>query len=82
MATSVAKALEELAVSKTKELKGVRDHATASNSTYFIDLPQTEKRDSLITIEKKYQQKWEEDRVFEVGSSSCLSHSRHVWYRD
>jgi leucyl-tRNA synthetase len=66
MATSVAKALEELAVSKTKELKGVCDHATTSHSKYFIDLPQTEKRDSLIAVEKKYQQKWEEDRVFEV----------------
>lgn len=50
--TSVPKALEGLAISKTKELKG------------------TEKRDTLIEIEKKYQQKWEEEGVFEVDAPS------------
>ena len=50
--TSVPKALEGLAISKTKELKG------------------TEKRDTLIEIEKKYQQKWEEEHVFEVDAPS------------
>ncbi|KAF7559214.1 hypothetical protein G7046_g4935 [Stylonectria norvegica] len=44
--TSVPKAMEALALSKTKELKG------------------TEKRDTLISIEKKYQQQWQEDGVF------------------
>ncbi|KAI0479377.1 hypothetical protein GGR56DRAFT_634681 [Xylariaceae sp. FL0804] len=51
-ANSVAKALDGLTVSKTKELKG------------------TEKRDSLIAIEKKYQQKWEEDGVFQPDAPS------------
>jgi leucyl-tRNA synthetase len=70
-ATSVSKALEELALSKTKELKGVRDHSNIFHtSPYFIDLRQTEKRDSLIAIEKKYQQKWEEDGVFESNAPS------------
>ncbi|KAK3939257.1 leucine--tRNA ligase, cytoplasmic [Diplogelasinospora grovesii] len=48
--TTVPKALEGLAISKTKELKG------------------TEKRDTLIEIEKKYQSKWEEAGVFEVDA--------------
>ncbi|KAM7203947.1 leucine--tRNA ligase, cytoplasmic [Rhypophila sp. PSN 637] len=50
--TSVPKALEGLAISKTKELKG------------------TEKRDTLIEIEKRYQRKWEEEGVFEVDAPS------------
>ncbi|KAK3990753.1 putative leucyl-tRNA synthetase, cytoplasmic [Cladorrhinum sp. PSN332] len=50
--TALPKALENLAVSKTKELKG------------------TEKRDALIEIEKKYQQKWEEEHVFETDAPS------------
>ncbi|KAK1754414.1 leucine--tRNA ligase, cytoplasmic [Echria macrotheca] len=50
--TSVPKAMEGLAISKTKELKG------------------TEKRDTLIEIEKRYQLKWEEERVFEVDAPS------------
>ncbi|KAM6488588.1 hypothetical protein HDV62DRAFT_32565 [Trichoderma sp. SZMC 28011] len=32
------------------------------------ELKGTEKRDSLIVIEKKYQQKWQEDRVFETNA--------------
>ncbi|KOS22606.1 Leucine--tRNA ligase [Escovopsis weberi] len=51
MATnSVAKAIEALNISKTKELKG------------------TEKRDSLIANEKKYQKKWLDDGVFETDA--------------
>ncbi|KAM0744934.1 hypothetical protein ACQRIT_000318 [Beauveria bassiana] len=44
------KAMDGLAISKTKELKG------------------TEKRDSLIAIEKKYQKKWAEDGVFHTDA--------------
>ncbi|KAK5997199.1 Leucyl-tRNA synthetase [Cladobotryum mycophilum] len=51
MATNaVAKAVEALNLSKTKELKG------------------TEKRDTLVAIEKKYQQKWQDDKVFETDA--------------
>lgn len=50
--TTVPKAMEALAISKTKELKG------------------TEKRDTLIEIEKKYQSKWEEEGVFEADAPS------------
>ncbi|KAL1835552.1 hypothetical protein VTJ49DRAFT_6491 [Mycothermus thermophilus] len=50
--THLPKAMAELAVSKTKELKG------------------TEKRDSLVEIEKKYQRIWEEDGVFQVDAPS------------
>ncbi|KAL2024352.1 hypothetical protein VTK56DRAFT_8834 [Thermocarpiscus australiensis] len=50
--TTVPKAMEALAISKTKELKG------------------TEKRDTLIEIEKKYQRKWEQEGVFEVDAPS------------
>jgi leucyl-tRNA synthetase len=50
--THLSKAIAELAVSKTKELKG------------------TEKRDTLVEIEKKYQRIWEEDGVFQVDAPS------------
>ncbi|KAK4102494.1 leucyl-tRNA synthetase [Parathielavia hyrcaniae] len=50
--TALPKAMADLAVSKTKELKG------------------TEKRDSLVEIEKKYQRMWEENGVFEVDAPS------------
>ncbi|KFY14452.1 hypothetical protein V491_06047 [Pseudogymnoascus sp. VKM F-3775] len=49
---AAAKALDDLHLSKTKELKG------------------TEKRDSLIAIEKKYQKKWQEDAVFQPNAPS------------
>jgi leucyl-tRNA synthetase len=67
MATSaVDKALESLVVSKTKELKGVRERvAQIVLLPAYVELAQTEKRDSLVAIEKKYQQKWEEDKVFQ-----------------
>ncbi|KAJ4307264.1 cytosolic leucyl tRNA synthetase [Collariella sp. IMI 366227] len=52
MADALPKAMADLAVSKTKELKG------------------TEKRDTLIELEKKYQMRWEEDGVFEVDAPS------------
>ena len=31
---------------------------------------QTEKRDTLIAIEKKYQAQWKENKVFEVDAPS------------
>jgi Leucyl-tRNA synthetase len=34
------------------------------------ELKGTEKRDTLIAIEKKYQKKWEEEHVFEVDAPS------------
>ncbi|OBT88880.1 leucyl-tRNA synthetase [Pseudogymnoascus sp. 03VT05] len=49
---AAAKALDDLHVSKTKELKG------------------TEKRDSLIAVEKKYQKKWQDDAVFQPNAPS------------
>ncbi|KAF2871129.1 leucyl-tRNA synthetase-like protein [Massariosphaeria phaeospora] len=62
MATTVentAKALENVTLSKTKELKG------------------TEKRDSLIAIEKKYQKKWEADGVFQPNAPSTTEIPLH-----
>jgi leucyl-tRNA synthetase len=50
--TTLPKAMAEMAVSKTKELKG------------------TEKRDSLVEIEKKYQLKWEQEGVFQADAPS------------
>ncbi|KAM0285779.1 hypothetical protein ACHAQH_001241 [Verticillium albo-atrum] len=47
-----AKEMENLQISKTKELKG------------------TEKRDTLIAIEKKYQQQWSDKKLFEVDAPS------------
>ncbi|KAI9741373.1 MAG: 2-isopropylmalate synthase [Cirrosporium novae-zelandiae] len=35
-----------------------------------LKLENTEKRDALIKIEKKYQAKWREDRIFEVDAPS------------
>ncbi|OBT58369.1 leucyl-tRNA synthetase [Pseudogymnoascus sp. 24MN13] len=49
---AAAKALDDLHLSKTKELKG------------------TEKRDSLIAVEKKYQKKWQDDAVFQPNAPS------------
>lgn len=74
MATSAAaKAIEALAISKTKELKGVCSSPVAAPSSISLSsnslahpFPlQTEKRDTLIAIEKKYQLQWEEDGVFQ-----------------
>jgi leucyl-tRNA synthetase len=40
---------------------------------------QTEKRDTLIAIEKKYQKKWQEDRVFQpVRRASRLDFALHA----
>ncbi|KAK3900551.1 hypothetical protein C8A05DRAFT_35812 [Staphylotrichum tortipilum] len=50
--SALPKAMADLAVSKTKELKG------------------TEKRDTLVEIERKYQQQWEQDGIFEVDAPS------------
>ncbi|KFY86661.1 hypothetical protein V498_07428 [Pseudogymnoascus sp. VKM F-4517 (FW-2822)] len=49
---AAAKALDDLHLSKKKELKG------------------TEKRDSLIAVEKKYQKKWQDDAVFQPNAPS------------
>ncbi|PHH86640.1 hypothetical protein CDD83_9937 [Cordyceps sp. RAO-2017] len=51
---SVPKAMEALSISQPKTK----------------ELKGTEKRDSLIAIEKKYQQKWAADRVFEQNAPS------------
>ncbi|RFU28221.1 hypothetical protein B7463_g8103, partial [Scytalidium lignicola] len=56
---AAAKALENVTVSKTKELKG------------------TEKRDTLIAIEKKYQAQWKKDRVFEQDAPSITEVPLH-----
>ncbi|KAL2755416.1 hypothetical protein ACRALDRAFT_1064467 [Sodiomyces alcalophilus JCM 7366] len=38
------------------------------------ELKGTEKRDTLIAIEKKYQKKWAEDKIFEVEAPSLEEH--------
>ncbi|KAK0665384.1 putative leucyl-tRNA synthetase, cytoplasmic [Cercophora samala] len=43
---------------------------TLAVSSKTKELRGTEKRDTLIEIEKKYQQKWEENHVFEVDAPS------------
>lgn len=68
---SVPAALEGLHLSKTKELKGVRERSAAPYLRFAKSYPfQTEKRDALIAIEKKYQQKWDEDGVFKPDAPS------------
>ena len=59
MADAAAKGVQELQISKMKELKG------------------TEKRDTLIAIEKKYQQQWEQDKVFESDAPSTADIPLH-----
>lgn len=67
--TSVPQAMENLTISKTKELKGVRETAPEIRLIQsFIDLPKTEKRDSLIANEKKYQKKWLEEGIFQTDA--------------
>ncbi|KAI1375498.1 leucyl-tRNA synthetase, cytoplasmic [Hypoxylon crocopeplum] len=41
------------------------------------DLKGTEKRDSLIAIEKKYQREWEEQRLFDVNAPSTAEIPLH-----
>ncbi|GAO16259.1 uncharacterized protein UV8b_08222 [Ustilaginoidea virens] len=41
------------------------------------ELKGTEKRDSLIAVEKKYQQKWQDDRVFEVDAPTTAEVPLH-----
>jgi leucyl-tRNA synthetase len=81
MATnSVPKAMEALSISKTKELKGVREPELSFVllQTYFDDPSrQTEKRDSLIVVEKKYQQKWQDDKIFEVDAPTTAEVPLH-----
>ncbi|KAI0136910.1 hypothetical protein BJ170DRAFT_603701 [Xylariales sp. AK1849] len=58
-ATSVSEALEGLAVSKMKDLKG------------------TGKRDELIAVEKKYQQQWQDDAIFQPNAPSTAEIPLH-----
>ena len=58
--------------SNMKELKGV-SHLVPPFCIRSIPnnySPQTEKRDALVAIEKKYQKKWKEDGVFEPNAPS------------
>ncbi len=77
-ASSSSKALEALTISKTKELKGVRGCVVhiVLRPTY-TEIPQTDKRDSLVTIEKKYQLKWEEDHIFEPDAPTTAEVPLH-----
>ncbi|KAJ9621979.1 cytosolic leucyl tRNA synthetase [Taxawa tesnikishii (nom. ined.)] len=48
-----------------------KDALNPSNSTEkTLKIENTEKRDTLIASEKKYQRKWKEDRVFEQNAPS------------
>lgn len=58
------------ATSVSKALEGL----TVSKTK---ELKGTEKRDSLIAIEKKYQQKWEEDKVFQPNAPTIQDHPLH-----
>ncbi|KAJ9299758.1 hypothetical protein DTO271G3_2642 [Paecilomyces variotii] len=42
----------------------------SSSTSKTLKLENTEKRDTLIAIEKKYQQEWKKNRVFEVDAPS------------
>ncbi|KAG9258996.1 uncharacterized protein F5Z01DRAFT_614631 [Emericellopsis atlantica] len=57
--SAVPEALENLHISKTKELKG------------------TEKRDTLIAIEKKYQAKWQEEGIFQANAPTTTEVPLH-----
>ncbi|KAM7190505.1 leucyl-tRNA synthetase, class Ia, archaeal/eukaryotic cytosolic [Rhypophila sp. PSN 637] len=48
------------------------DANVGSHSTMKIE--NTEKRDALHSVEKKYQKIWEEERVFEADAPSCTEH--------
>ncbi|KAK3951887.1 hypothetical protein QBC32DRAFT_153395 [Pseudoneurospora amorphoporcata] len=52
----------------TAVAKGVANLSVSASKTK--ELKGTEKRDTLVEIEKKYQQKWEQDGVFEVDAPS------------
>ncbi|KZF19842.1 leucyl-tRNA synthetase [Xylona heveae TC161] len=52
----------------TQATLSAMDPSKSSKNT--IKLENTEKRDTLIAIEKKYQQKWAEDKVFEPNAPS------------
>ncbi|KID76764.1 Leucine--tRNA ligase, cytoplasmic [Metarhizium brunneum] len=41
------------------------------------ELKGTEKRDSLIAVEKKYQQKWQDDKIFEVDAPTTTEVPLH-----
>jgi leucyl-tRNA synthetase len=46
--------------------------------SHFTDnKPQTEKRDTLIAIEKKYQSKWQEDGVFQSNAPTTTEIPLH-----
>ena len=70
--------MEALTISKTKELKGVRgnDHSNqCSNLSNYFN--QTEKRDSLISVEKKYQQQWQNDKIFQSDAPTTTEVPLH-----
>ncbi|KAM7222806.1 leucyl-tRNA synthetase, class Ia, archaeal/eukaryotic cytosolic [Rhypophila decipiens] len=48
------------------------DATVGSHSTMKIE--NTEKRDALHSVEKKYQKIWEEERVFEADAPSCTEY--------
>jgi len=75
---AAAKAMEAVQVSKTKELKGVNTPPsyTYTTNTNIIN-PQTEKRDTLKAIEKKYQAKWQADGVFQPDAPSTTEIPLH-----
>ncbi|TPX16808.1 uncharacterized protein E0L32_012360 [Thyridium curvatum] len=62
------------AAAPTQAMSGLQI-ATASKTK---ELKGTEKRDSLITIEKKYQQAWEEDHLFEPDAPSTRDFPLHT----
>jgi hypothetical protein len=55
--------------SRTKELKGVR-HSRSHVGVKYLPNVQTEKRDTLVANERKYQAKWEEIGAFEPDAPS------------
>lgn len=67
-------AMEGVVASKTKELKGVSNFKTAPRGPRTNNILQTEKRDTLIAVEKKYQRKWQEDGVFQPNAPSTTEY--------
>lgn len=61
------------AVQATKE---ALDPSNASKGTLKIE--NTDKRDTLIAIEKKYQQKWQEARIFEQNAPTIQEEPFHA----
>ncbi|KAG8908800.1 cytosolic leucyl tRNA synthetase [Tulasnella sp. 403] len=52
---------------------------TAQDAT--IELVKTNKRDFLVGLEKKYQQRWEDEKLFEVDAPPPSEHEQHPkWF--